>query len=208
MSYKFPKSAPLLIKGLVASLALALCACTQAEERVTQTPEPAAAQPAELTQPKPAMATAQEPATFAIYAVYYTPDGDVIETTDTPLLLPDNVSFIQKKTGEGLYVLTPPIIDQDCLSHISALDPDDIMYHAPSISFQLTFECTETFHTFTKEIIGQSFAISFNGALTNTPKIYAPIASGGGFIEGGFTLEETRALASAFQKQINEAPAK
>lgn len=198
MRYKTSKPKRFIIVGL----ALALCACTQSDESDTQTPEPAAAQPAELTR--------QEPATFAIHAVYYTPDGQVIETADTPLLLPDNVIFLKRANsqaeleGEGLYVITPPAVDQDCFTHVKAKRPDGLSYNHPALLFSFNLACSQAFHEFTKENLGQLFAASINGTLVSTPRIAVPIASGSGLIEGDLTYEEVKALARSFQRQIKE----
>jgi preprotein translocase subunit SecD len=97
------------------------------------------------------------------------------------------------KRTEGAYYLVnrvPVITGRD----IKEAQRDVDSFNNPAVSFELTEEGAEKFSRFTKENIGKSLAIVFDGKVYSAPTIHDVIYERG-MISGNFTEEEAEDLA-------------
>ena len=144
--------------------------------------------------------SASDTSALEFYAVYQDANGETISIEDSSLELPDNVEFFGNRSGdgEGLFVISPPAIDESCLADIWAGEHPQAEY--PILEFKFTESCAEEFTKFTGDNIGRQMAVILNGELFTAPRINGAINADGMFIEGGFeSMAEVEALAASFK---------
>ncbi len=109
--------------------------------------------------------------------------------------VPDGCEILQgdpKRTDGAYYLINrvPVITGRDIKESQRAVDSRNM----PAVSFELTAEGSEKFSRYTKENIGKSLAIAFDGKVYSAPTIQDAISERG-MINGNFTDEEAEDLA-------------
>jgi preprotein translocase subunit SecD len=126
--------------------------------------------------------------------------GEPAQTKEALLLeyngeVPDGCEILREdpKITEGYYYLVnlvPVITGRD----IKESQKDVDSFNNPAVSFILTAEGAEKFSRFTKENIGKSLAIVFDGNVYSAPTIHETISERG-MITGNFTEQQAEDLA-------------
>ncbi len=76
--------------------------------------------------------------------------------------------------------------------------------HQPAIQIRLTEAATKRFAEASKRNIGKRIAIIAGGRVLTAPVVQSEIPGGELTLTGGFTLEETRAIAERMQRELPE----
>jgi SecD/SecF fusion protein len=72
----------------------------------------------------------------------------------------------------------------------------------PEIHFELETAARDTFGRITTENVGRFLAIVLDGELQTAPRIKTPITAGNGMIEGNYTIEEAKSVASVLENPL------
>lgn len=72
----------------------------------------------------------------------------------------------------------------------------------PEIHFDLEADARDTFGRVTRENEGKFLAIVLDGELQTAPRINSPIETGRGMIEGNYTIDEAKSLASVLENPL------
>jgi SecD/SecF fusion protein len=72
----------------------------------------------------------------------------------------------------------------------------------PEIHFELETAARDTFGRITTENVGRFLAIVLDGELQTAPRINSPITAGNGMIEGNYTIEEAKSVASVLENPL------
>ena len=72
----------------------------------------------------------------------------------------------------------------------------------PEIHFELESGARDTFGRITTENVGRLLAIVLDGELQTAPRINSPITAGNGMIEGNYTIEEAKSVASVLENPL------
>ncbi len=72
----------------------------------------------------------------------------------------------------------------------------------PEIHFELESKARDDFGRITTENVGRLLAIVLDGELQTAPRINSPITGGNGMIEGNYTIEEAKSVASVLENPL------
>lgn len=114
--------------------------------------------------------------------------------------VPPGAIYYPQKGGGGLIIERKSQINQDCLKNES--DGIDPLGGHPTLNFSFTTECSKVFANLTSGNIGIRFAVVINDEIITAPRINGVITGGSGYIEGGFTKAEVKALAKDLNRTI------
>ena len=104
------------------------------------------------------------------------------------------VPYTASEGAGGLVLLEDPIITGDMVTEASAqLNPDGGGFQ---INFSFDGRGARRFGNYTREHIGELFAIVLDGEIISAPTIQSPITGGSGRITGNFTPQEATRIAT------------
>ncbi|MAK61827.1 MAG: protein translocase subunit SecD [Ponticaulis sp.] len=105
--------------------------------------------------------------------------------------------MIDSVTGEQLLVEANPIIEGDMVRSASqGFHPEN---NTPIVNFTFNTRGAKLFGDATAANRGKRFAIILDGVSQSAPRINAAILGGSGFIEGSFTVDSAKELATIIQ---------
>jgi len=131
-------------------------------------------------------------------------DGGRLERLPDDLTLGETAQRFTDDAGQNYFVAQPAVIDESCLSGISA--SGDPTGPGAVLNFKFTDDCAKIFGQYTAKNLSRDMAIVVNGKLQTVATIRSAITGGMGYAGGFDSLEEAKAAVAPFYQRGADTP--
>lgn len=147
---------------------------------------------------------------FGIFIVQDETNDDVRLTEAEAGNVSPGKAYVTDSDGHGFIIEGKTVFTGKCLKsfekarhpNFDEKHPNALNY--PVLNFEFSRACAKHFGEYTKANVGKRMAIVINGTVVTAPLISAPIKSGSGFIEGGFTDADADNLVNQLSTELTK----